>query len=736
MNKHIKSLILLATLPLSAQALELPGDELLGYFSATCNSQKEWTKAALSDTRALISVIDKIAGDPDCTSVAGALSSLNSLQMTITEIENRNSSSIEIEKLKAQEIELLKQLNNTTDPAVKYEIEAAIRSVQVQKATLLSEESAKQDLYGQDVKETYSKIVTSSDQIFNTLKNNQRCLDKNHSLLRTVTSLTSSLAASAYILNPAVAIGVSATTDFMGTAISSFRKGWFNRKVRKLSQNTLAMEGYTCALESLTNRWCDLRDAQNFIDFKAKLRMQTNRESGLKSVVRLNDRDIPVLLDWLNRVRAGVPASTVANGERQEKVFHREALVRSAEAVGNGQISESKPLYQAASNAKDKYNVLRTIITNLTGKECGSTFMRGGSDSSPLNDIYTTDYSPFYLLGLGTIPVNSSGFKVDFCKFDPFTEWPAGSYSPDLNLLEQRFRDWIEKARTRVNQELNLVLQPDALQVVTSAHERTGNKWKISTITAVKNIKNFLENYKPSQFADFNYEQIYTDTILDLKTILDIFQTNIMDVTMDPKEALKEIYTTMDLQYGTIVIQTRLEMAVRVSLDEYFKTLEGEEAQIASQLYAADSFLEVLQKISGTDNLGEIKNDVMRAQRVTLSNMEIFVKVFGKNLNQQLIKNKTKAASGDKLVANVYERNIAEVCLLLSSLQKWPESIDQSLCENVSIKPALPGGPSSVQVNSGYIQSSFSKRECGYRNYLRKTKIVSIQRNLLNVRPF
>lgn len=723
MSLRTFTVLFVVTFSSCAFSFDIPGDELLKYFGATCRSQGEWTKAALSDTEGLILALDEIKNDGNCTGASHAVASLNNLQTTITELERRNSVKLEIEKLKAQEIELLKQLNSASDPALAYELETAIRDVQVQKASLLAEESSKDSLRGEAMQDIYSRIVSSSNQVFYSLTSNQLCLNKNPGLLQAATSLTSSLASAAYTLNPAIGLGLAASTDFMGAAIDSFRKGWFNRRVRKLSQNTFALEGYLCAMESLTDRWCELRDAEHFIDFKALLKRQTNEESGLASAVRINDRDLPVLLNWLNAARAGVPASSSAAAERQRNVFNREASVRSAEALGNGVISENRPLFDSLPAPQDKYSVVKSVITKLTNTQCGGGMFTAGGESTPLSDIYSNAYAPYYLLGLDSIPTRGGGVSISFCEFDPFNDWPSGSYSPDFELLKNRYMDWIAKARARVNRELALVLQPDALQALTSAFERTGNKWKISTFQALTNIEDFLLKFRPEFFINSSYEKLYSDTVTDLSYIKSILESTVVGDNDYYKEALEEIYNAAELQYGTIVIQTRLEMATRIALDRYFQQLDEENVEIASQMLAADTFLETLQKISGTDNLGSIKAEVKRAQRITLSNMSSFANVFGENINDILEKNFTRSRGEDTLVAEVYRRNVGEICVLLSSLPEWPNEVDKSYCEGAMIPEVIPGGPASVRVDAAYLVQSYSKRECGYRDYMRKTKI-------------
>lgn len=725
MKKKITMLILGAAL--NANAADMVGNDLISYFSSTCKTQGEYTRQAISDSQALINILENIKNDADCSTISGGITQLSNLESKLSQLKTQNSLNIEIEKLTTQENELIVQLSQTSDPLVQDEINGTIRQIQIDKASYMSEMSAKNDFQGENVKDLYAKIVTSTNSLFNSISNNHRCLNKNPNILPAITSLTGAIGSAAMTVNPALGLGVSAATDFIGHTVEALRKGKYNRMIRKISDSGIALEGYKCVLESLSERWCSLEDAEGFLDLKASIRRQSNQESGFKSAIRLHDRDIPVVLDWLNKVRTGVAASTTADAQRQEEIFNREAKVRSAYALGNGVISQYKPLYEIPNQTpQDKYLVLKTIISALTNNNCSGSggYVVSGEGSNPLEDIYNKDFAPFYLLGLDQIP-RDNGNKIYFCDFDPFTQWPSGSYSPNLTLVRTQYDGWVNKAQERVNRELTLVLQPDALQVLTIAYEQTSNKWKYSAISSLLNLVDFLENYKPKKFDSSSFKKIYEDTVARLKQLKTIIEGGVIgDTYPDPKSALEEVFKVAQLQYGVIVFQSRLEMIVRVSIKEYLDFLNNDDSNTVAQLLAAESFLDVLAKVNGTDNLAIISADIKRAKPIAIGNMTSFLDVFGRNINRILKKNYKKIqSSSDPTLDEVYQRNAAELCLLLSSMPVWPDKVDKKYCLNSNLKEVIANGPESAVLTSDYLNKNFNKRNCGYRNYIRKSKI-------------
>jgi len=132
----------------SANAADYVGKDLLNYFSSTCPSQGDWTKLVTSDAEALVSILKNLKDDPDCVSAAGSIAQLGGLASKMTELQTSSQRKIDIEKLKAKEIELSNQIGQVTDSATISDLQAAVREVQVEKAMLLAEDSSKQKLAG------------------------------------------------------------------------------------------------------------------------------------------------------------------------------------------------------------------------------------------------------------------------------------------------------------------------------------------------------------------------------------------------------------------------------------------------------------------------------------------------------------------------------------------------------------------------------------------------------------
>ncbi len=146
--------------------------------------------------------------------------------------------------------------------------------------------------------------------------------------------------------------------------------------------------------------------------------------------------------------------------------------------------------------------------------------------------------------------------------------------------------------------------------------------------------------------------------------------------------------------------------------------------QFSSQLLAADHFVDVLGKISGTDNLSIILADIKRAQPYTLNTLQGFMDLFANNVEDSLKDTlKKEQQSRDPKIKGLYRRQRTELCFGILAVPTWPSSIPKEFCENLSLEPVIPGGPASSVIDKNMFEAPMSKRACIFRDYARKSKI-------------
>lgn len=710
--------LLIALITFPALAEDIPGQNLLSYFSANCRSQGEWTRAALDESTALIESLRSLANDNDCKSVGGAVAQLGLLNQQLSMLANTNETKSSIAQLNAQEQELLIQISNNSDPATLASINATLRDLQLQRAGLIGKENSQKELAGADKVQMLSSVIQIANTSFAQITGNQRCLEKHPNVLKTATSIMSAVGATAAVVNPALGLGLSAGASFLGETIEGVRRYRNSREIRRISDNSIAQSAYKCALESMSERWCQMRDAESFLLFKANLRRHPILESGLGSAIRLNDREVPVLLEWLNKIRSGVTPTSTADAHRRNAVNDRESYVRSMEATGLGVIEENRKIFNTypENEREDRWNIIKGLAASLTPDTPGF--------NNPYYNIYSRAYAPFYLIGIKETdpsiknPASSTGYHT-------LDSWPgAASYSPNLDNVKSNFEYWVARARTRVNQELSQVLQPDALQTLSSAFDRTGNRWKISPMDSLARLIEFLENNSPQE-RDFAFRKLYASTLEKLKEIYRITEDAIIisDSIDGNTTTVERIYELAQLGYGTVVMEARLDMIVRLSLLELLRNSRPEDQVVVAQLLAAERFTETISKMSGTDNLAVIRADINRAQPITIGNLTTFMDIFGNNINRILAKLEFEERTGSVTVARSKRYARTEFCFLLLAVPEIDDYVDVKYCQGLQMKSVATGGPETQIITPALFKSDMNERACEYREFFRKTKI-------------
>lgn len=723
----MKKIALSVLLSFNVFASVQTGQELMDFFSSTCPSQGEWTRRVSEDAQGLIRVLENIKNDANCSSVAGSIAQLQQLTQSIHLVNESNERKIQLERLKAQEFELSTQLAATANPLIQDEIQRALRDVQVQKAMLLAENSARTNLSGDNVADLMSNVVLSTDAVYKTLANNTLCLQKNPSVLSTLTALTSSIGSSAAMINPALGLGMGAFSEFLGSSIEYARNRSINRQIRRISNETLMFNGLSCAMESLNNRWCEIGEARKVLEFKFELHHSEDISGDLLQGVELFENKIPAFLGWLLNVRSGSPPATDADAIRFSNVYKREEMTRSAEAVGAGEFNSNRRLFEAAG-AERRLSILKSVVANISGQSCSGSAMvtSTGTAKNPLFDIYPESNAPWLLLGLPASEVRTGFNAINFCSFN-LTQWnqtyPNHPLTATLGSVERNFVDWINQAKALVADEMIIVLQPDALGILSLAFERTGNNFKIAPKIALDEILSFLKTNQP-QFAPTTFSRLYKDTIERLEIIQDELNSMLVSGDIDAQAILKAISDTADLQYGTIVLSSRLEMIVRLALDEYLQNNRNEDPKLAMQFFAAENYLDVLRKVMGHQNDETMMEDIRGASMGAISNMKNFASIFSVQINRILESNsKALRTLSDPTKLRTVKENHNRFCLLLASFPELNRSIKIHLCEGAKMESYIRGGPESRLVDRAFLQSDFTSRQCEYRNFLNKSKI-------------
>ena len=724
----MKNLIFVLAISVSAPLLAetIPGQAMLEYFGATCPSQGEWTQAALNDSRSLYAVIDAIKNDPDCKTMGGALTQLSTLNDQVTQLSEMSESKKQIAVYDAQERTLLIEISKSTSQIDIDSLNMHLRAVQLGRAGLLGRENAGKELSGPNTVLALSRAVQLADSAFAQIAMNQRCQEKAPGLLTSATGMVASIGAAVTAVNPAIGLGLQAGSAFMGTAIEQYRQGRFNILIRNASQGTTAYQGYKCALETMTNRWCDMTDAKAFLRYKMNLPARSSLSDDLRNAIKLNDREVPVILDWLLKVKSGVAPQTTADGDRQSMASWRLAKLESLEAGGISKINTAQKEYdEVESNFPERWSVLRPLLNSLSPRSSSMGMSSDEGIRNPFTDVFTSGYIPYFLIGLKEN--DPSIYNENQGGWIAIDNWknPNG-VKPTLDDIRKNYIELVRLARIKVERELNEARRPDAPFTLADSYI-PDPKYKVSPMKAIGKLIEFLEKNPPT---DDHFTKIYNGTVLKLKKIYDATENAVLTESLSigasvEEEALRTILDEAQLTYGTIVIQSRLELLIRIAVMDMLEHSPPEEQIIVAQLLASDRFMETLSRFTGKNDPAAIVEDIDRAMKITSDNLTAFVQVFGKQLNKQIKKLADDERAAQPTMAALIRNDRAQLCYLLLGSNEAAKYVDVRLCEGLKLGPYTTGAPETKPLVKADYSKDLGIRGCILQDYKRSRKIFS-----------
>lgn len=710
-------------------AFAYQGEELLSVFSSSCPGQGSWTQKALAQSQALISALESIRDDKNCASLAGSLSDLENLSTHIATLNAWGAQEQEAIAHQAKVDALLAEISSTSDPIY-------ISSLQSYLMTAVAEQTYYQSIYQSPLNTSYTPISTSistlvagTEAMISQLVAQKQCLVSHPQILASAASLVGAVAGGIAMVNPILGIGISGGSLLMGLVIEGSRQGAFAGKINTVSELTTEAESYRCVLESLSNQWCEINDARNLVREKSK--KLTEAKAILPQGMKLLEVSMPVLVKWLGDVRAGNTASSLADSERQSVAIERQAMVQKALAKGQGLINENRDLFSSYTDDRDKWSVLRQLILAITGTGQNINYMSGSNVSNPMEEIYPDNYSPYYLLGIALkdFPTNDNGDQIPFQELDPFEK--LDNFSPNYLLLETQYKLWVSKAQLLASKQLDLVLRPDPLVILSSYFDFTDNKNKISPAKALADFLQYTDSLlaldpivPPGWSGNGPFIKLLNEVRHRLYTIDMAVKGSLSnDPTMSERQAIEVIFKQAQLEFGTGIISAHIEIPLKQIIWKEITSLGPEQANLAAMFMVGNSIKNALTTIDGTESLTLQLDDLKRSSAMAISTLDGMVNVFGKNINQILKKIKQEEKKNQGALGDDYQSMRANICLRLLTLPSIPKNIETKLCDGASLEQALVGGPIAPEISTQTWALPHEERACMGRNFFRASKI-------------
>ena len=631
--------------------------------------------------------------DPNCQDIANSIAAhTENLKYALERIQ-RTSLERDIFAVQRQQSDLLILLENENDPTRVTEMEDLYRTNQF----YLSLEEGKLE-YDQNRADEYYQtnvMVNSAYQLFQQAALNQMCLIKSPTLLSSLSSIGSSFAAA--MVTGGASLGYAAASNVLGYIFEYIRKSNLNKDIQKLGQSTY-VSAYQCVLESISNQWCQAQEASELIDIK--MNYAKTEPDVFSKGVRILNRELPVLVDWLNSVRAATDPQNTSISARQINFLNRENKLRGWRLRSIALLGDEKDKLPVSLNTdgekERQFNLLKNAITTMS-PSVSNFGNRQEGPKNPILDISTAKEIPWRIAGipLSDVPTTRDfGGNEVIANLESFTprqflaDAKLAQYYPlKPEIIEQGINNLYRAAETTLSKQRNQVLlaDPEVLFWDAEITRNVGNIRGIQPIQSINNILRYFNRHFAIEFEDLyqksyshhhnpneppdtlcpaldptlaknNKERIYTQT----RNVLCNNKNQINDIKGNPNQRLNNNFEVANLENGTTAIENRVKKTMRVVLTRILEKSSNAPLPIHAKLLVVNDIIDELTQY-GKSNLTTQKFDIqesLQANELTLQNFaEIFSDGIGKTLKLVAIRSEMQPGRNQLL---------AKYCSLLS----------------------------------------------------------------------
>ena len=720
----------------------LQANQLLGYFSAGCGTQGQWTSTALRYTNDLVETVKSVANDRDCQSISGALLQIQTLSTVLANYAE-DANARELKGLQAAEHTLMVQVGQTTDSAQVAVLLSNLQATEVRIAQIGSYSSSDGSYRTTEANgRALQSLVSGTNLLLKQASLNQTCLLNNPGILTGVAGVAGSV--SAMILTGGTSLAVAAGADILNGVIESARLAKLNKKIAKLS-GSLTASAYQCVLESMSKQWCAGQDALRLLKIAGDASAHPGEGSEFQKGVNVLNVDSKVFTDWLDKLRAGSPPGNQPIANQMGQTRERQKQVLVARTDGLGIIAQQLPIFKAAVD-EDRWTVEKQVIKQIVTAFIGGPCYTGACPTTVLADIFGSSaaaIAPWYLIGAETknIPTNRNNNEpIDLSTYSLASlQAQIPGFTLDLNSengphsILRNMNAWIDLADKRVNGEVsrNVNLDPKLLVMYAATPDSTGN----SPYRALTNIIHFVADHPSDDAAIGSFDDLYRDTLQILRTIacnVQAVSTRVYSPRRLPKEgycdqhpgesdpvkAIEAISRVALLENGTGFIGDRLLWALRLSLNEMIaKGTGGADAQDAALILAQGDALSALEFYSGTTNHTDIQTDVLKGQAAIQAALGNFTDLVGPGIARAIDYYVDMSAQMHEKSQGPNDHQVNEFCLELLASPFWPKAVDPNVCIGRFLISNESGGPTSAIVTADLIGADYEDRACKYRDF-------------------
>ncbi|MFN9066224.1 MAG: hypothetical protein ACK5V3_03280, partial [Bdellovibrionales bacterium] len=702
--------------------------KILETFSNGCSLTRGPSADAITVVRGLSSALRSAESNPNCKSLAGVVTSLDSTTLRAQSlIPTVNDSYInelesEVTALERQKEEITKLLSQTTDPTEISDLRRQLYSVKIELAGTLSQarDSALNDKQMRKA-QAMRLLLGSTQQAVNQIIANEACWINQPSLLQQVAGVGATLGASASLTTVAseTAVLLSAGMGILSTIVDFFER---LATAKKLAQFDLALgsTAITCAMEKMNDVYCSAQDTLNAIE-KIGSRFHDNKQDPVWSGVELLEKQIPTLLSWLQKLKSGGGAGTVSDAVKQAEIELQEVNLLNSSRIFEGFYRDSKLRFDQTSGEDAKFLIVRGLAGGFFYSLCSSN-----NGQPNMNNPFCTEdfgFAPYELVGLTkneqlTLQSRYNGFN--FFNLTLETLRSVG-IEREFNLVtvQSQFQKMYSRIREKFDIEKRLVLGQDLTLIFDEGLDRG---FQIANpVSAESSLKDLLKFFKssPTDRQDKVQLDLRDQVIQTLSLIIEQLEL-VKKKEVKPETAKEVIYQSAELKFGTSYLGDRLDRVVRMELEALVRNPNYVDEPTRLTLLAANDVISELRRYYQVSSLQEMEEAAANAQLVMIKTIDPFIRLF----SSPMIRVFNEFDSIESRVGGAGARQAralkTKLCYYFLNSTR-PLKFFNDECEGLKAQSVL--GVEAPAYDRKMFQQPLETRACLYRNFIMKNRI-------------
>ncbi len=757
---------------------------VLSAFQGSCGSQGVFTQAANAQSQAIVNVIENLKNTDACKPFISELSTIQSAANSIQNLQSGASYANYQTDQQSYQLLTLALQNSKAGSAEAVSLQEAISTLRLQMYNDQATYNVSTQTSQHNVRVSQLSSMLSWGQQLTTTSTSPsltQCLQQSPIA---ALELGTNLAAYGGSFLPGVfGAGVSVIGQLMSTGLETLRTGQYDEAIFA-AQSSQMPDSLECALESMTESYCNADDSYTLLDLARKNRLPNYSSTPLWKGIDILSRQMPSLLQWLSQIQNEVPPQDSFQASKQNSVFQEIFEVQEQNLNSIAAINNALDQAQSASSDNAKSAAIVNMIAGLSIQLITPATTITGPNS------FTSTPTPFSIyqsnpslwacwIALGpqavcpAVPPADQGISgtPGLAQLTDYIGNTLGLYNPaQLSVASsQLLNNWnklVPNVQVLVNADFARIIATNAGIILSSARV-SSNGAPLSPYQVLQNISSFLDGMiqynsnNPELPLSLLQEKHKVDETIRQLTVSDaeacpaqlpkVLPTKSgteeippTPIALTPEQCqvqrLVAIFNLFDLQNGTQVFLTDMNGLVNIDLQNRFANSEIGTTQ-STILKASGQDLAVALQSAGIGDLDPIADDLDNARSDIEENIQVFRQFFVKGFQQAVQRESAYAANENAQdgANRPHGQRLGELCMLwlLSSnipsstngtLANWPDDTTQSICTTTlyfNENSADPTNPSAFDIGKLEKQIGtlpFQKRACTFHRYKLQNK--------------